>query len=66
MRVERKIYLGKPAAKMLRTTLSCLVGGIALFSQLADAQSTLLPTVDLGYEIHRAAFFNVSLNCIFL
>ena len=35
-----------------------LFTGIILFFGLALGQS-VLPTVDLGYEIHRAALFNV-------
>lgn len=41
--------------------LASAMAGMALFFGLAAAQSTLLPTVDLGYEIHRAALYNVGL-----
>ncbi len=40
---------------MLRTL------GFAALLGAALAQNTSLPTVDLGYEIYRAADFNVSL-----
>lgn len=40
-----------------------VMAGIVLLSGLAASQSTLLPTVDLGYEIHRASFLNVRLGC---
>jgi len=38
------------------------MAGVALFLQLAASQSTLLPTVDLGYEVHRASLFNACLH----
>ncbi len=46
------------AMKMFGETPSRLVASIALLSGLVLSQSPL-PTVDLGYEIHRASFFNV-------
>jgi len=42
--------------------LSYVVAGIALLFDPAASQSTSLPTVDLGYEIHRASLFNVCLR----
>ncbi|KAL6721056.1 hypothetical protein ACLMJK_000156 [Lecanora helva] len=42
---------------MLSSVSRSLAAGIALSSAVALSQSTL-PDVDLGYEIHRASFFN--------
>ena len=43
---------------MLGSSPYCLVASILLAFGIVSAQSTL-PTVDLGYEIHRALFLNV-------
>ena len=43
---------------MLEKAPRCLVAGITFVFGIASAQLTL-PTVDLGYEIHRASFLNV-------
>lgn len=40
-----------------------LIGAMALLGAAAHAQNTTsLPQVDLGYEIYRAASFNVRSN----
>lgn len=48
---------------MLRNTFKALAG-FAIVSSAAAQSSAPLPTVNLGYEVHQAAFFNVGQSCL--
>lgn len=44
----------------MKASFNSAIAGIALLAGLAASQdSTTLPTVDLGYEIHQAFLYNV-------
>ena len=44
----------------MKTSSNWAIAGVALLAGLAASQdSSTLPTVDLGYEIHQAFLYNV-------